>query len=127
VANELILVVDDNVRNRKLIRDTLQVKRYRTVEARTGEEGVRLARELRPNLILMDIQLPGINGITAFRQIRDNPATASIPVIAVSASAMAEDGRKIMASGFEGFQGKPLSMRELLETIQQVIARSATK
>ena len=73
MANELILIVDDNVRNRKLIRDTLQVKRYQTIEAKTGEEGVRLARELHPDLILMDIQLPGINGITAFRQIRDDP------------------------------------------------------
>jgi len=125
VANELILIVDDNVRNRKLIRDTLRVKGYQTVEANTGEDGVRLARELQPALVLMDIQLPGINGITAFRQIRDDPGTASIPVIAVSASAMAEDGRKIMAAGFDGFQGKPLSMKELLETIRQVLERPA--
>ena len=127
MANELILIVDDNVRNRKLIRDTLQVKRYQTIEAKTGEDGVRLARELHPDLILMDIQLPGINGITAFRQIRADPATSTIPVIAVSASAMAEDGRKILAAGFDGFQGKPLSMQELLQTIQHALKRSAAK
>jgi two-component system, cell cycle response regulator DivK len=70
VANELILIVEDNPKNLKLVRDTLQVKGYRTLEAGTGEEGVQLAREQHPALILMDIQLPGISGIEAFRQLR---------------------------------------------------------
>jgi two-component system, cell cycle response regulator DivK len=73
VANELILIVEDNDKNRKLMRDVLQFKGYRLAEAETGEDGVRLPRELRPDLILMDIQLPRMNGITAFRQIRDDP------------------------------------------------------
>ena len=124
MANELILIVDDNPKNLKLVRDTLQVKGYQTIEAGTGEEGVRLARERRPALVLMDIQLPGISGITAFRQIRDDPATATIPVIAVTASAMAQDRQKIMAAGFDGFQGKPISVRELLETIRQILGTS---
>jgi len=127
VANELILIVDDNVKNRKLIRDTLQARRYQTIEANTGEEGVRLVGERHPALVLMDIGLPGISGIDALEQLRADPTTAAIPVIAVSASAAAEDRRKIMAAGFDGFQGKPISMRELLETIHQVLDRAASE
>ena len=123
MANELILIVEDNPKNLKLVRDTLRVKGYRTIEAGTGEEGVRLAREQRPALILMDIQLPGISGIEAFGQLRADPATRPIPVIAVTASVMAEDRQKIMASGYDGFQGKPISMRELLETVRRILER----
>ena len=125
MANELILIVEDNPKNLKLVRDTLQVKGYQTVEAGTGEEGVRLARERGPALILMDIQLPGISGITAFRQLRDDAVTRTIPVIAVTASMMPDDRRQIMAAGFDGFQGKPISVMELLETIRQILERSA--
>jgi len=98
VASELILLIEDNDKNRKLMRDVLQFKGYRLAEAETGEEGVRRARECHPDLILMDIQRPGISGITAFRQIRDDPATATIPVIAVTASAMTLDRQTIMAA-----------------------------
>jgi two-component system cell cycle response regulator DivK len=125
VANELILIVEDNPKNLKLLRDTLQVKGYRTVEATTGEHGVQLARQSSPDLILMDIQLPGISGITAFRQLREDAATETIPVIAVTASMMPDDRNRIMAAGFDGFQGKPISVMELLETIRQVLDRSA--
>jgi CheY-like chemotaxis protein len=79
VAHELFLIVEDNPKNLKPVRDTLQVKGYQTVEAETGEDGVRLARERRPALILMDIQLPGISGIEAFRQLRAEPMTCTIP------------------------------------------------
>jgi two-component system, cell cycle response regulator DivK len=85
MANELILIVEDNPKNLKLVRDTLQVTGYQTIEAETGEEGVRLAHERRPALILMDIQLPGINGVEALRQLRADPMTSAIPVIAVTA------------------------------------------
>jgi two-component system, cell cycle response regulator DivK len=78
MANELILIVEDNPKNLKLVRDSLQVKGYQTVETETGEEGVRLARERRPALILMDIQLPGINGVEALRQLRADPTTSAI-------------------------------------------------
>src|SRR5216683_147030 len=94
-----ILIVEDNDKNRMLRSDVLAFKGYRLAEAEPGEDGVRLARELHPDLILMDIQLPGINGITAFRQIRDDPATM-IPAIAVTASAMTQDRKTIMAAGF---------------------------
>jgi two-component system, cell cycle response regulator DivK len=121
VANELILIVEDNPKNLKLVRDTLQVKGYRTIEAETGEEGVQLARDEQPALVLMDIQLPGISGVEAFRQLRADPSTRAIPVIVVTASVMAQERQKVMAAGFDGFQGKPISVRELLETIREVL------
>jgi two-component system, cell cycle response regulator DivK len=123
VANELILIVEDNPRNLKLLRDTLQVKGYQTIEAGTGEDGVRVARERQPALVLMDIQLPGISGIQALGQLRADPTTRAIPVIAVTASVMAQERQKVMAAGFDGFQGKPISVRELLETIRGILAR----
>jgi two-component system cell cycle response regulator DivK len=123
VANELILIVEDNPRNLKLLRDTLQVKGYQTIEAGTGEDGVRVARERQPALVLMDIQLPGISGIQALGQLRADPTTRAIPVIAVTASVMAQERQKVMAAGFDGFQGKPISVRELLETIRAILAR----
>src|SRR5262249_31479512 len=94
MANELILIVEDNPKNLKLVRDTLQVKGYHTVETDTGEEGVQLARERRPALILMDIQLPGMSGIEALRELRADPTTRAIPVIAVTASVMAQDRQR---------------------------------
>src|SRR5262249_41534971 len=106
--NELILIVEDNPKNLKLVRDTLQVKGYQTIEAETGEEGVQLARERRPALILMDIQLPGMNGIEAFRELRADPTTRAIPVIAVTASVMAQDRQKIMAAGLHGLPGQAI-------------------
>jgi len=125
VANELILIVEDNPKNLKLVRDTLQVKGYRTIEAGTGEEGVRLARDQQPALVLMDIQLPRISGIEAFRQLRADPTTRAIPVIAVTASVMAQERQKVMAAGFDGFQGRPISVRELLETVRGILDKSA--
>ena len=125
MANELILIVEDNDKNRKLVRDVLHFKGYRLAEAETGEEGVRLARELHPDLILMDIQLPGIDGIRAFRQIRDDPTTATIPVIAVTASAMTQDRKTIMAAGFERYQSKPLNVKEFLEAVRRTLDESA--
>jgi two-component system cell cycle response regulator DivK len=124
VASELILIVEDNPRNLKLLRDTLQVKGYQTIEAGTGEEGVQLARERRPALVLMDIQLPGISGIEALGLLRADATTRAIPVVAVTASVMAQDRQKIMAAGFDGFQGKPISVRELLETIRRIFEKS---
>jgi CheY-like chemotaxis protein len=87
------------------------VKGYQTIDAGTGEEGVQLARERHPALVLMDIQLPGISGIDALGQLRADPSTRSIPVIAVTASVMAQERQKVMAAGFNGFQGKPISVR----------------
>ena len=85
MANELILIIEDNEKNRKLVRDVLQVKGYTTIESDTAEEGLKLALEKSPALILMDIQLPGMDGIAALKQLRANPQTKSIPVIAITA------------------------------------------
>ena len=121
MANELILVVEDNPKNLKLVRDTFRVTGYQTIEAETGEDGVRLASERRPALILMDIQLPGINGVEALRQLRADPITSAIPVIAVTASVMTGDRTRIMAAGFNGFHGKPISVRQLLTTVREIL------
>jgi two-component system cell cycle response regulator DivK len=119
----LILIVEDNERNLKLVRDVLQVKGYTTVEAMTGEEGVKLAVERLPDLVLMDIQLPGINGIEALRLLRANPATAKIPVIAVTASVMQRDRKLITEAGFDGYVGKPINLAEFLAAVKDMLAR----
>lgn len=120
-----ILIVEDNDKNLKLLRDVLQVKGYRTLEARTGTEGLRLARQELPALVLMDIQLPDISGITALGQLRADPLTRGIPVIAVSASAMQEEQEKITASGFDGYIMKPIDLRSFLEQVQRYAAPSS--
>lgn len=114
-----ILIVEDNDKNMKLARDILQAKGYATLEAVTGEDGVRLAKEQRPALVLMDIQLPGINGIEALRQLRADPATASIPVIAVTASVMASDRRQITDAGFDGYVAKPINLKEFVDAVRR--------
>src|SRR4249920_3946315 len=107
----LILIVEDNEKNLKLVRDVLQVKGYETLEAGTGEEGLKIAREKKPALILMDIQLPGMSGIEALKALRAAPATAGIPVIAITASVMQQDRQQIMSAGFNGFIEKPINLR----------------
>jgi len=116
-----ILIVEDNEKNMKLVRDVLQAKGYATIEALTGEDGVRLAIERKPDLILMDIQLPGINGIEALRQLRATPETAKIPVVAVTASVMQHDRKHITEAGFDGYLGKPINLKEFLETVRSML------
>ena len=123
MAGELILIVEDNEKNRKLVRDVLQVKGYRTMETESAEEGIRLAQESPPALILMDLQLPGMNGIEALGRLRADARTKGIPVIAVTASAMTQNREQIMAAGFDGYQTKPISVREFLETVRQALDR----
>jgi two-component system cell cycle response regulator DivK len=120
-----ILIVEDNDKNMKLARDILQAKGYATLEAVTGEEGVRLAKERRPALVLMDIQLPGISGIEALHQLRADAATASIPVIAVTASVMAADRRQITDAGFDGYVPKPINLKEFLDAVRRGLGESA--
>jgi two-component system, cell cycle response regulator DivK len=120
---QLILIIEDNALNRKLVRDVLQAKGYRTLETETAEEGVRLAREQLPALVLMDIQLPGMNGIEALGQLRADPTTRAIPVIAVTASAMTQNRQQIMAAGFDGYQPKPINVAAFLEAVRQTIER----
>jgi two-component system cell cycle response regulator DivK len=119
----LILIVEDNEKNMKLVRDVLQAKGYATLEAGTGEDGVRLATERKPDLILMDIQLPGISGIEALRALRADPQTAGIPAVAVTASVMQQDRKQITEAGFDGYLGKPLNLREFLETVRALLEK----
>jgi two-component system, cell cycle response regulator DivK len=126
MAGELILIIEDNEKNRKLVRDVLQVKGYRTIETETAEEGLKLASEQPLALILMDIQLPGMDGITALKQLKAEAKTKSIPVIAVTASAMTYNRQTMLAEGFDGYQSKPISVKDFLGEIERVLASHAS-
>ena len=117
-----ILIVEDNEKNMKLVRDILRHRGHATLEAATGEEGVRLAIAEQPALILMDIQLPDIDGIAALGRIRAEPALDRVPVLAVSASVMPDDRQKIVGSGFDAFVGKPIELKPFLATVQRFLA-----
>ena len=117
----LVLIVEDNERNLKLVRDVLQAKGYATLEAGTAEEGLKLASERLPALILMDIHLPGMSGIEALRALRAEAATAAIPVIAITASVMQESVREVMAAGFNALIEKPINVLGFLDTVRNVL------
>ena len=117
-----ILIVEDNEKNMKLVRDILRHNGFTTIEATTGGEGVRLASEGKADLILMDIQLPDIDGIEALRRIRDDRALDAVPVIAVSASVMPDDQQKIVTSGFDAFVTKPINLKQFLDTVKRFLA-----
>ena len=122
----LVLIVEDNERNLKLVRDVLQVKGYSTIEAGTAEDGIKLAAERKPDLILMDIQLPGMNGIDALKVLRADPSTAKIPVVAVTASVMQQDRKHITEAGFDGYVGKPINIKEFLEAVRHAVEHKST-
>ena len=123
----VILIVEDNEKNMILLRDVLQFKGYQTLEAATGTEGLRLAAEALPDLILMDIQLPDIDGITAFECLRADPQTQKIPVVAVSASAMPDDQQRIIASGFDAYITKPINVKSFIGTVERFIGKPQGK
>jgi two-component system cell cycle response regulator DivK len=125
MAGELILIVEDNEKNRKLERDILQFHGYRTAEADTAEDGIALAQATPPALILMDIQLPRMNGIEALHILRSDARTRDIPVIAVTASAMTQDRQKIMAAGFDGYQAKPIDVTQFVAAVRAMLDRSS--
>ena len=125
MANELILIIEDNEKNRKLARDVLEVKGYRTIESETAEEGLELAKSQSPALILMDIQLPGMDGITAMKQLKADAKTSHIPIIAITASAMTHNRTTMLAEGFDGYQTKPIGLKEFLAEVQRVLAAEA--
>jgi two-component system, cell cycle response regulator DivK len=118
-----ILIVEDNEKNMKLVRDILRHHGHATVEAVTGLEGVRQALAAPPDLILMDIQLPDIDGIEALRRIREARSLDGVPVIAVSASVMPDDHQKIVRSGFDAFVTKPINLKSFLDTVQRFLAQ----
>ena len=119
MTGERILVVEDNEKNMKLFRDVLGATGYRTIEATTGGEAVLLATERAPDLVLMDIQMPDVDGVEALRRLRADERTAAIPVLAVTAQAMQGDREHFLAEGFDGYLSKPVNVRELIGTVRQ--------
>jgi len=113
-----VLVVEDNDRNRKLVRTVLEHAGYDVVEAETGEEGVTAAAAVEPDLVLMDVQLPGIDGHEALRLLRDASATRHVPVVAVTAFAMKGDETRALEEGFDGYIEKPINVRSLVDQVR---------
>lgn len=113
-----ILVVEDNDRNMKLVREVLKATGYRTLEATSGGEAVEVAAERRPDLVLMDIELPDIDGVEALGRLRSDRRTATIPVLALTAQAMQGDRERFLAAGFDGYLAKPVDIRTLVETVR---------
>jgi CheY-like chemotaxis protein len=122
MAGELILIIEDNEKNRRLARDVLGAKGYKTIESETAEEGLKLVAEKSPALILMDIQLPGMDGITAMKQLKADPNTKGIPIIAITASAMTNNRQAMLVEGFDGYQTKPISLKDFLGEVERVLA-----
>jgi len=123
----LILIVEDNDKNLKLVRDVLQVKGHATLEAGTAEDGIRLAREHKPDLILMDIHLPGMSGLEALKVLRADAVTAAMPVIAVTASVMQQDRKQITEAGFDAYVGKPINLKEFLDAVRSALESGGAK
>ena len=122
MPGELILVVEDKETNRKLVRDVLRFRGYEVAEATSAEDGLEMARTLRPALILMDIHLPGMDGIAALEHLRADPTTKKIPVIALTASAMPDEQETILAAGFDAYETKPIGVKRLQEIVLEGLA-----
>ena len=122
-----ILVVEDNALNLELVRDVLTVAGYDVVEATDGAAGVELAFLEKPDLILMDLQLPGLGGLEATRRLRESEETAAIPIVAVTAHAMVGDDAKALAAGCDGFITKPINVREFTASVARFLEQAATR
>lgn len=123
-GRQVILIVEDNARNLKLARDILIHVGYRTLEAENAEDGLALARAQRPDLVLMDVQLPGMDGVEALGRLRTDPLTADIPVVALTAFAMKDDRDRLLAVGFDAYLEKPLNVREFPSQVAAVLMRA---
>jgi two-component system cell cycle response regulator DivK len=121
MPGELILIVEDNPNNLKLMRDVLRFRGYTTLEAETGEAGVTLALARQPALILMDVQLPGMDGSTAMKALKANPSMQRIPIIAMTALAMKGDKERLLAEGFDGYMSKPVAIREIPKMVESYL------
>ena len=122
-ASKTVLLVEDNEDNRTVYRTILEHFGYRVVEARNGEDGIRMARENRPDLILMDISIPIIDGWEATQVLKHDPATSSIPIIALTAHALASDREKAMEVGCDGYLAKPCEPRAVVAEVQRFLGR----
>ena len=121
MTGELILIVEDNDKNLKLARDVLQYGGFRTLEAMTAAEGIKLALEHRPDLVLMDIQLPDADGVSALQQLRAEATTRAIPVVAFTASVMDADRQRLAAAGFDGYLPKPIDVKAFPDQVRSYI------
>ena len=119
MSGELVLIVEDNDKNMRLARDVLQHAGFRTVEAETAADGIALAQEHRPAVILLDIGLPDLDGVAALGRLRAQPATASIPVVALTAFAMPQDRERLLAAGFDDYLSKPIDVSSLPDRVRQ--------
>jgi two-component system cell cycle response regulator DivK len=119
MAGELVLIVEDNEKNMKLVRDVLQASGFGTLEAETAEAGIELALAHRPALVLMDVQLPGIDGVDALARLRADERTASVPVLALTAQAMRGDRERFVEAGFDGYLSKPVDVLELIAAVRE--------
>ncbi len=119
MSGELVLIVEDNEKNMKLARDLLQFRGFRTLEAVTATEGIGLACDHQPDLVLMDIQLPDMDGTSALRRLRSEPRTAALRVIALTAFAMGEDRDRLLAAGFDGYISKPIDVKQFSQQVQR--------
>lgn len=119
----VILIVEDEPRNRKLFRDLLQLKGYATLEATNGKQGVKIAREKKPDLILMDILMPVMDGLEAARILKTDAETKDIPIIALTSYAMKGDEERIRQAGCDEYITKPIDTREFVKKITEYLAR----
>ena len=123
-GDELVLIVDDNDKNLRLARDVLRFAGLRTLEASSAAEGVRLAAVHVPDVILMDIRLPDMDGPAALVELRNEPRTADIPVVAVTSSAMMGDRERLLGAGFDGYLEKPISVKEFAVQVRSYLRPS---
>jgi two-component system cell cycle response regulator DivK len=123
MAAPLILIVDDNENNRRLARDVLEFAGFGTLEATGGIEGVALAREHLPDLVLMDIRMPDLNGNEALKQLRDDSRTADLPIVALTSSTMRGDEERFLRQGFDGYLAKPISVRDFPDQVRSYMRR----
>ena len=124
--SDLILLVEDNEKNMKLARDLLQFHGFATIEATNAEDGIALAKDRTPKLVLMDIQLPGMDGVSALEHLRKDPKTSRIPIVAMTASVMKEDRERFDKAGFDGFITKPIDVRAFPQQVRDAVARGRT-
>ncbi len=127
MAGENILVVEDNVVNRRLVEFLLRSNGYRVLEATTAQEAFELLKTERPDLILMDVQLPGIDGLEATRKLKENPATRDIPVVAVTSYAMKGDREKALAAGCVGYITKPIDKAMFIQEVAAHLGNTTAK
>lgn len=125
-SSKTVLIVEDNEKNMKLARDILQAKGYTVLTATTGEAGVALALEHVPDLVLMDIQMPGIDGVEAYHRLKADARTAAVPVAAFTASVTAVDRSRVTAAGFADFVAKPISLKDFVATVAKLTGREPT-